>query len=397
MISGSHKSCDPEWGSFRSLGWRKGWEMLKRFAPISVLVMLISLLPALPAMAQPSNDNFAGPSSVGSVPFADSVEIFDATTEPGEPVEVCAPIANTVWYALTLDQASTLLIDTTGSGFDTVLAVWQGTAINELSLVKCVDDTSLGVESGLLLSADAGVTYLIQAGAFYAAPEGATLSISIGEPPKSTGKPVTYKGTSKGNMAQASIEEYNDGSSTWTSVALFEGRAKYVRGAPYKSSEVNVYRSSSSYDDSTGIYTWESWYGSAPLEPGRFELDTKLRSARIDTSVILFGSRCEEGPYIETDDGVSYEVNCTDLGTIEVVAAVTWTGQGPTYRYSYNERSSSSDGYRGTYGYSSTARDAVVTGSIVGTEWSVDMGGAYGTLQKDSNRTMTVFRGLLAY
>ncbi|MFW2340738.1 MAG: hypothetical protein ACN4GK_11850 [Acidimicrobiia bacterium] len=371
--------------------------MLKRFAPISVLVMLISLLPALPAMAQPSNDNFAGASLVGSVPFADSVEIFDATTEPGEPIEVCAPIANTVWYTLTLDQASTLLIDTAGSGFDTVLAVWQGTAINELSLVKCVDDTSLGVESGLLLSADAGVTYLIQAGAFYAAPEAATLSISIGEPPKSTGKPVTYKGTSKGNMAQASIEEYNDGSSTWTSVALFDGRAKYVRGAPYKSSEVNVYRSSSSYDDSTGIYIWESWYGSAPLELGRFELDTKLRSARIDTSVILFGSRCEEGPYNETDDGVSYEVNCTDLGAIEVVAAVTWTGQGPTYRYSYNERSSSSDGYRGTYGYSSTARDAVVIGSIVGTEWSVDMGGAYGTLQKDSNRTMTVFRGLLAY
>ena len=77
---------------------------------------------------------------------------------------------------------------------------------------------------------------------------------------------------------------------------------------------------------------------------------------------------------------------------------MTWTGQGQTYRYSYTDRSSSSDGYRGTYGYSSTARDAVVTGHVdAGAEWFVDMGGAYGTIQKDSNRTMTIFRGLLAY
>ena len=371
--------------------------MSKRFASISVLATILAILPAMPALAQPSNDNFAGPTPVTSVPFEDSVGVFDATVEPGEPAEVCAPIGNTVWYALTLDQAATLLIDTTGSGFDTVLAVWQGTDITSLNLVKCVDDTSFGTESRLLLAADAGETYLIQAGAFFEAPEGATLSLSIGAPPKSTGKPVIYKGSSKGNMAQSYLDEFNDGASVSTSVALFDGRAKYARGKPYKSSEVSIYRSSFVYDDSTGINTWESWYGSAPLEPGQYQLDAKLRSAWIETSVTLFGYRCEEGPYVETEDGVSYEVNCADLATIDVAAAVNWTGQGPTYRYSYTDRSSSADGYRTNSGYSSTARDADVAGSVTGPEWSVDMGNAYGAIQKDSNRYMTIYRGILAY
>ena len=351
----------------------------------------------MPALAQPANDNFAGPTVVPSVPFEDSVDVSTATVEPGEPVEVCAPMANTVWYALTLDQAQTLLIDTTGSGFDTVLAVWQGSEIGGLSLVKCVDDGATGAESRLLLGADAGATYLIQAGAFGAAPEGATLSISIGEPPKSTGKPVIYRGSSRGNMAQSYLDEFNDEMYTSTSVSLFDGQSKFARGKPYKSSEASVYRSTGMYDESTGIYISEWWYGFAPLEPGNSYLDSKLRGAGLNASITMFGTRCEEGPYVETEDGMSYEVNCTDLGEIEVAAAVNWAGQGSTYRYSYSDRSSSSDGYRTNYGSTTTARDADVTGSVVGPEWSVDMDNAFGTIQKDSSHYMTVYRGILAY
>jgi len=371
--------------------------MRSRIAVISILATLFAIQPATAALAQPSSDSFAAPTAVTSVPFEDSVGVSDATVEPGEPVEVCAPMANTVWYALTLSQAETVLIDTTGSGFDTVLAVWQGTDINGLELVKCVDDTTIGVESRILLSADAGETYLIQAGAFSMAPEGATLNISIGEPPKSTGKPVIYKGSSRGNRAQAYIDDFNGVSYTSASVTLFDGTAKFGRGKPYTSSEVSIYRSTSTYDESTGIYVWEDWYGFAPLEAGNHQIDTRLRSAWVDTTVTLFGSRCEEGPYVETEDGSYYEVTCTELGPIDIVAEVSWAGQGPTYRYSYAERSSSSGGYRGNYGSSQTARDADVTGSIVGTEWSADMDNAYGNLLKDSTRYMTIYRGILAY
>ena len=372
--------------------------MRKRFASVSVLALLFGVLPATAALAQPTNDNFAGSTLVTSVPFDDMVPVADATVEPGEPVDVCAPMGNTVWYSLTLDQATTVLIDTTGSGFDTVLAVWQGTNIDSLELVKCVDDTQLGVESRVLLTAEAGETYLVQAGAFGVAPSGATLEISIGAPPRSSGKPVIYNSNSRGNAAQAYLDDFTDGTYDSTSVTLFEGRSKFSRGKPYQSSEVAVSRSSSSYDDATGSYTWESWYGSVPLERGSYQLDTKMRSAQIQAT--LFGYRCVEGPYVEIEDGISYEVECTDLGTTEVTAAVTWTGQGATYRYSYRDRSASSDGYRASYGYSATARDADVTGSVIGDHpfiGSIDMDDAYGTLQRDAGRFMTIYRGVLAY
>jgi hypothetical protein len=399
MLAESRIARGPERDSTGHPAGEKDWKMRKRFALISGLTMLMTLLPAMPALAQPANDSYTAPTPVTTVPFTDSVELFDATVEPGEPVDVCAPMANTVWYALTLDQASYLLIDTTGSEFDTVLAVWQGTEINSLNLVKCVDDTSLGVESRILLSAAAGETYLIQAGAFGAAPEGATLSLSIGEPPRSTGKPVIYKGSSRGNMADAYVDEFDEGSYTSTSVALFDGSAKYGRGKPYKSSEVMVFQFSSTYDEATGANTSDYWSGSAPLEPGDYQFDRKLRSAQIDTSVTLFGVRCEEGPYTEIDDGVTYEVSCFELDPMEVDVDVLWTGQGPTYRYSFTDRSSSSDGFRGNYVSSAKARDADVAGSLSdgGGLWLVDMDDAYGTIHRDSTRYMTIYRGIVAY
>lgn len=371
--------------------------MKHRLGWMSVLVLMIATMPGLPVLAQPSNDNLAGAVVVDDIPFDDTVGLDEATTEPGEPVAVCAPMANTVWYALTLPQSSTVMIDTTGSGFDTVLAVWQGGDIASLDLVKCVDDTSIGVESRILLSADAGATYLIQAGAFGGAPDGAVLSLSIDSAPRMTGKPVVYRGSSRGNVAQAYFDEFDGTTSTSTSVSLFDGQAKYAKGKPYKSSEVSVYRSSSSYDDSTGVYTWESWFGFAPLEPGSSQLDARLRSASVDMAVTLFGYSCQEGPYEETDEGVSYTVDCSDLGSMDVMVDVSWTGQGSTYRYSYTDRSSTNDGYRALYASSTTARDASVAGDVVGEGWSTDMDGAFGTLQRDSNRTMTMYRGIYAY
>ncbi|MDF1595809.1 MAG: hypothetical protein P1T08_06900, partial [Acidimicrobiia bacterium] len=254
-----------------------------------------------------------------------------------------------------------------------------------------------GVESRLFLSAEAGQTYLIQGGAFGAAPAGGSLNLSIGEPPATTGKPAMYKGSSKGIAAQAYFDEYNDNTSTSTGVYLVEGRSKYEKGKPYKMADVNVYSYQSVYDDGEGTYTWESWYGSATLEPGHYQLDSKLRNASVNTTMTLFGQRCVEGPYTEDGDVITWEGSCEDLGAIEVDAAVAWTGQGPTFKYSYNERSSSGDGYRSSYGGSSTARDADVTGTIIGGGWSIDLGGFFGTLMRDSYRSMTVYRGIAAY
>lgn len=357
---------------------------------------MLFAVPAVPALAQP-NDSFDSATAVDAIPFGDSVDVSDATVEPGEPVEVCAPMANTMWYSLTLDRAATVLIDTAGSTFDTVLAVWQGDAFSDLELVKCVDDTPMGLQSRIVLSADAGVTYLIQAGSFGEAVDGALLELSIDRASRNTGQPIMYRGSSRGNAASAYLDEFDDDSYTSTSVYLFAGRAKYAKGKPYTSSEVSVSRSSSSFS-SDGSVTWEWWYGSTTLPQGTSQLDSRLRNARVFAEVTVFGTRCEQPPYEESEDGYSYSGVCTEL-VEDVVVDLTWVGQGSTYRYSYTDRSSSANGYRGNYSSSSTARDADVTGEIASDAngWNVSMNDAFGTLQRDSSRFMTVYRGIFAY
>ncbi len=178
---------------------------------------------------------------------------------------------------------------------------------------------------------------------------------------------------------------------------LFAGRAKYAKGKPYTSSEVSVSRSSSSFSPD-GSVTWEWWYGSTTLPQGIAQVDSRLRNARVRAEVTVFGSRCEQAPYEETEDGYSYSADCTEL-VEEVLVDVTWTGEGSTYRYSYTDRSSSADGYRGHYSFSATARNAYVIGWIESDAegWDVSMNDAFGTLQRDSSRYMTVYRGIFAY
>ena len=51
--------------------------------------------------APPSNDNFANATVITSVPFADTVDITEATTEPGEPIANPGEVGRTVWYSFT--------------------------------------------------------------------------------------------------------------------------------------------------------------------------------------------------------------------------------------------------------------------------------------------------------
>ncbi|MGH9196890.1 MAG: thrombospondin type 3 repeat-containing protein, partial [Acidimicrobiia bacterium] len=56
--------------------------------------------------------------------------------------------------------------NTAGSDYDTVLAVYTGTSLADLSVVACNDDV-IGVQSRLLVSATAGQTLFFQVGGFF--------------------------------------------------------------------------------------------------------------------------------------------------------------------------------------------------------------------------------------
>ena len=136
------------------------------------IVLLVVLALAAPAFAAPSNDNQASPFNV-DITTGDPVTLAstaDATIEAGEFLTpagagVCNPGARkmeaTTWYRI-LGNGGTVSIDTAGSNFDTVLAVYGLPASLDDGL-PCNDDAT-GQTSAVSFPSAAGRAYLVQVG-----------------------------------------------------------------------------------------------------------------------------------------------------------------------------------------------------------------------------------------
>ncbi|MCH8929805.1 MAG: PPC domain-containing protein, partial [Proteobacteria bacterium] len=121
--------------------------------------------PPTPAVAVSGNDAFADGWIISPpLPFFGEQSTVGSTEETGEP-SLCGAMGSTVWFRFTPDESETLIIDTVGSDFDTVLAAFTGSAVDALSPVACNDDTG-GLQSQISFPVTAGTTYHVQAGGF---------------------------------------------------------------------------------------------------------------------------------------------------------------------------------------------------------------------------------------
>lgn len=114
------------------------------------------------AAARPPNDAFVHAATLaGSSGQAVDVNLL-ATKEPGEPNHAGNPGGASVWWNWTAPASGQVSLDTHGSGFDTLLAVYTGTTVGTLQGVAANDnDGTAGKVSGLLFEAQSGTTYRI--------------------------------------------------------------------------------------------------------------------------------------------------------------------------------------------------------------------------------------------
>ena len=122
-------------------------------------------------ISAPANDTFGGAVAAAPLPFRDAGADTRGATEAGEPVPACANTGKTVWYRYAATADTTLAADTSGSTFDTVLAVYRGTSLGSLAPVGCADDIDRpghNLASHLEFAVTAGQTYYVQAGGFKA-------------------------------------------------------------------------------------------------------------------------------------------------------------------------------------------------------------------------------------
>lgn len=122
-----------------------------------------------PPPSPPGNDNFASAQAlVGCSGTATGTNV-GATKESGEPNNPDSPGSlRSVWFTWQSPGTGSVTIDTAGSGFDTVLAVYTGNSVNGLTLIANNDDAVSGsdVTSTVTFNATAGTTYRIAINGF---------------------------------------------------------------------------------------------------------------------------------------------------------------------------------------------------------------------------------------
>lgn len=136
-----------------------------------------------PTPTPPPNDNFVSGQVISGCSGSVTGSNLGSTHEPGEPDHLPAPDGGThsVWYLWQAPISANVTIDTIGSGYDTALAVYTGTAVNNLTLVRQNDDIDPGVVQASTVDfiATAGTIYKIAVDGFNGGDGGDTGPIKL--------------------------------------------------------------------------------------------------------------------------------------------------------------------------------------------------------------------------
>ena len=117
----------------------------------------------------PNNDDFNFAKDIATLSYTDEINTQGATSDPTDPVlpEQCGVSlsgAATVWYTYTPSSDWAISVNTEGADYDTFIAVWEGTDINNLKFVACNDDTGGTKQSAVAIRVTGNKTYYIEIG-----------------------------------------------------------------------------------------------------------------------------------------------------------------------------------------------------------------------------------------
>jgi hypothetical protein len=127
------------------------------------------------------NDDCAGATLVGegSHPFSNVGATTDGPDEPGACLAFnYSQVGSDIWYEYIPAQGGTATVSLCGSGYDTKLAVYEGTCPAGPSAIACNDDFC-GLQSQVEFGVSGGVSYFIRIGGYNGAQGSGTMTISL--------------------------------------------------------------------------------------------------------------------------------------------------------------------------------------------------------------------------
>lgn len=139
-------------------------------------VGIVATLVAIPCLySAPLNDAFVVREFVAGGNLSAHVSTVGAGADWNEPAHAGNAAGSSVWWSWTPGMDGTAVIDTKGSDFDTVLAVYEGKTFQDIEWVTANDDAGLSRTSRVTFNVRAGNTYLVAVDGF----GGATGSLRI--------------------------------------------------------------------------------------------------------------------------------------------------------------------------------------------------------------------------
>ena len=111
----------------------------------------------------PPNDFFTNAFVISGAGGTTNGSNLNATKEAGEPNHAGNSGGRSIWYRWTPATSGTAVIDTTGSSFDTLLAVYTNSVVSNLTLIASNDDiqTDVNPQSRASFNVVAGTTYRV--------------------------------------------------------------------------------------------------------------------------------------------------------------------------------------------------------------------------------------------
>jgi subtilisin family serine protease len=216
-----------------------------------------------PLVVPPLNDNFAKRITLTSTTNLQAVgSSLQASRETGEPLHAGNSGGASVWWTWTAPVSGRYEMHTTGSNFDTLLAVYTGSAVNGLTSVAANDDDPAGgTTSRLQFTATAGTTYQIAVDGYNGASGSIRLTLALvpaAAPPENdafaqrltiTGSTATANGHNRNaskEVGEPSHAGYAGGASVWW------------RWAAPSAGTVTLTTSGSTFDTLLAVYTGAS-------------------------------------------------------------------------------------------------------------------------------------------
>jgi hypothetical protein len=178
-----------------------------------------------------------------------------ATRETGEPDHAGLPGGSSVWWRWTANTTGPVAINTIGSNFDTLLAVYTGAAFGSLVSVASNDEDGGSGTSSLTFNAVAGTAYLIAVDGFFGDAGDIVLNLAtVPEAPNDrfsaatvlTG--TTAQSISSNGIASRETDEPNHG-------GQFFGRSLWWTWTAPSNGRLLINTNGSSFDTLLAIYT----------------------------------------------------------------------------------------------------------------------------------------------